>query len=152
MPFCMCSSVFSVLSQHRLPHSSTVFLSIPQYSTEHFHLNWDQAGPLWTLSPALLDLDPSPLLQHSLPAKKLPVNARLFTAALFSHRRRFLKVNIPFGTLRLNCTLSPFNLTAPAAFLVKSTVHYWDPFYEGAVRCSLMNLWHKAPFQGLVKE
>lgn len=60
--------------------------------------------------------------------------------------RGSLKVNPSPGTPRPNCTLFCFNLTAPAAFLVKSTVHYWDPFYEGAVRCNLMNLWHKAPF------
>lgn len=65
---------------------------------------------------------------------------------LFRSYPGFLKVNISSGTLGLNCTLFPFNLTAPAAFLVKSTVHYWASFYEGAVRCSLMNLWHKDPF------
>lgn len=79
-----------------------------------FHLNWDkcwQQSGSWTHPPL-----------YSLLAKKLPVNTLLFTTEV--SYPGFLKVNISSGTVSLNCTLFPFNLTAPAAFLVKSTVHY----------------------------
>lgn len=100
--------------------------------------NWDKC---W--QPSDLAVGHILLCVHCWP-EKLPVNTLLCTAQV--SYQDFLKVNISSGTLSLNCTLFRFNLTAPAAFLVKSTVHYWDPFYGGAVRCNLMNLWHKAPF------
>lgn len=127
-----------------LPLFSSVFFLSPPCSKPELH-------PLSAFTEIRIRSDPyeSPSLGSLLSIHCWPRNFLQMLNCLqrlFRSYPGFLKVNISSGTLGLNCTLFPFNLTAPAAFLVKSTVHYWASFYEGAVRCSLMNLWHKDPF------
>lgn len=105
-----------------LPTSLSVFFLSPPYSKP-------ERRPLSAFTEIRIRSDPyespsvgSLFIIHCWPRNFLQMLNCL--QRLFHSYPGFLKVNISSGTLGLNCTLFPFNLTAPAAFLVKSTVHY----------------------------